>query len=86
MRTILLWALFMVNYNLFAPDFDDGLCFEVPGWIWWSLLPLLLITLLLDIRAVVLRYYRLTLWRTERQRYLRMRNWVRLHFGADGVI
>lgn len=86
MRTILLWALFMINYRLFAPDFDDGSCLLVLAWVEYSLVPLLLLTLFLDLRAVVMRYHRLVLWQQERHRFLRMRSWVRAHSDAKGVV
>ncbi len=86
MRTILLLALAMINYRLYAPDFDDGSCLVVLPWVAWSVIPLLLLSLLWDMRAVVLRYRRLGEWKLERQRYLRMRNWVRAHSDAKGVV
>ena len=86
MRVILIWALFMINYRLFAPDFDDGSCLAILPWVEWSVLPLLMAALYCDLRAVVVRYRRLAEWRGERQRYLRMRNWVRTHTDAGGVV
>ncbi len=86
MRTILIWALFMTSYRLFAPDFEGGNCLLILPWVSWSLLPLVMVSLLWDIRAVALRYWRLSQWSLQRQRYLRMRNWVRIHTDAGGVV
>ena len=86
MRTIMIWALFMINYRLFAPDFDDGSCLVILPWVVWLAVPLVMVALFFDLRAVVLQYRRLAEWGVERQRYLRMRDWVRLHTGAKGVV
>lgn len=86
MRTILIWALFMTNYRLFAPDFDDGSCLVILPWVEWLVVPLVMVALFFDLRAVVMRYQRLAVWRIERQRYLRMRSWVHTHTDAKGVV
>ena len=56
------------------------------SWSEWVVVPLLLVTLFLDARAMVLRYKALQPWRIERQSYLRMRHWVVIHGEAKGRV
>ncbi|HIJ22961.1 MAG: hypothetical protein HON68_08345 [Gammaproteobacteria bacterium] len=81
MRTILLWALLMNNYRLFAPDFDDGSCLLIQPWVEWAIIPLLMVTLFMDGRAIIKRFRVLHPWRIKRQEYLRLRNWVLINSG-----
>lgn len=86
MRTILLWALFMISYGLFAPDLDDGSCVPFLQWLEQGAVPLVLTALMVDLLLMARRYHRLSLWKPQRQRYLRMRAWIRLHLPAEGRI
>ncbi len=86
MRTILLWALFMISYRLFAPDFENGSCAPFSPWVEHLAVPLVLAVLLLDLFLMARRYQQLLRWQPQRQRYLRMRAWVKIHLPAEGRV
>jgi hypothetical protein len=47
----------------------------------WAIIPLLMVTLFMDGRAIIKRFRVLHPWRIKRQEYLRLRNWVLINSG-----
>ena len=59
----------------------SGSCLLIQPWVEWAIIPLLMVTLFMDGRAIIKRFRVLHPWRIKRQEYLRLRNWVLINSG-----